>query len=343
MNEQNASAIEVRSLWQVFGHDPKKALADALNSNDPGAALAASDHIAAVRDASLSIAPGELFVIMGLSGSGKSTLVRCISRLVEPTAGSVSIEGQDILSASKTDLIKLRREKIGMVFQHFGLFPHLSVIDNVAYPLKVQGIARKDRHARAAEMIDMVGLKGREGAFPRELSGGQRQRVGIARSLAGECTVWLLDEPFSALDPLIRRQLQDEFLEISAKLNTTIVFITHDIAEALKLADRIAIMRDGQIVQIGTPTDIVLNPVDDYVRAFSRDIPKGRHMTLSALMEPINGTVPNGPNLAADLSLEDALARCATHLGPVAITDGSGKVVGQLDPSRLTEALAVKV
>jgi len=340
----NAPAIEVEHLWQVFGAQADKALSDAMSGGASPAAAATSLRenglIPAVIDANFSVSAGELFVIMGLSGSGKSTLIRGVSRLVEPTAGTVRIAGEDITAASAKRMIELRRRKLGMVFQHFGLFPHMTVLDNVAFPLKVQGIGRARRYAKAREIIAMVGLEGREDAYPRQLSGGQRQRVGIARSLAGDCEVWFLDEPFSALDPLIRRQLQDEFLGIQEKLKTTIIFITHDIAEALKLADRIAIMRDGVIVQIGTPTEIVLNPTDDYVREFSRDVPRGRHMTLDAVMEPARGDLPPGPPLNAAMTLEDALSRCAAHMGPVPVQDGDGKVVGQLDPSRLTRALA---
>ena len=339
-----ADAIATSGLWQVFGAGAQEALAEQLKtgaaSGDVASALQDRGLIPAVQDATFNVAPGELFVIMGLSGSGKSTLVRCISRLVEPTAGEVMIGGENILTASKKRMIEMRRNTLGMVFQHFGLFPHMSVVDNVAFPLKMNGVKPAARKARAAEVISMVGLEGREDAFPRELSGGQRQRVGIARSLAGNCDVWFLDEPFSALDPLIRRQLQDEFLNIQEKLKTSIVFITHDIAEALKLADRIAIMRDGRIVQIGTPTEIVLNPVDDYVREFSRDIPKGRHMTLAEVMEPFDGADATGPTLSTAMSLEAALADCAMTLDPVAVRDGDGKVVGQVRPEIFAKALA---
>jgi glycine betaine/proline transport system ATP-binding protein len=240
-------------------------------------------------------------------------------------------------------MTELRRTRMGMVFQHFGLFPHMTVLDNVAFPLKVGGMGRKARHEKVMPIIEMVGLKGREAAFPRELSGGQRQRVGIARSLAGDCSVWFLDEPFSALDPLIRRQLQDEFLEIRQRLNTTIVFITHDITEALKLADRIAIMRDGVIVQIGTPTEIVLNPVDSYVREFSKDVAKGRHARVGSVMRADAGDVgPDDPGLRSDMTLEAALASCMSLYEPVPVRDGDGKVVGMVHPGDLAKALQVE-
>lgn len=339
------AAISVAGLWQVFGSDPKAALAEAKGSDAAETAerLAEKGYITAVRDATFDVAPGELFVIMGLSGSGKSTLIRGISRLIEPTAGRVSMNGEDILAASKHRMTELRRTKMGMVFQHFGLFPHMSVIDNVAFPLRVSGMGRAARRDKVRPIIEMVGLAGREEAYPRELSGGQRQRVGIARSLAGDCSYWFLDEPFSALDPLIRRQLQDEFLDIRKRLNTTILFITHDIAEALKLADRIAIMRDGAIVQIGTPAEIVLNPVDDYVREFSRDVVKGRHAHVSSVMrtEPIE-VGPDDPGLSPEMTLEQALASCMSLYEPVPVKDGDGKVIGAVHPQDLARALTVE-
>ncbi|NNK79733.1 MAG: betaine/proline/choline family ABC transporter ATP-binding protein [Litoreibacter sp.] len=343
------AAIATKGLWQVFGANAKTALGEALKeaentgatSEDVALGLRDKGLIPAVQDASFEVQSGELFVIMGLSGSGKSTLIRCISRLVEPTAGEVLIDGENILEASKRRMTELRRDKLGMVFQHFGLFPHMSVAENVAFPLKMQGAKASARRSRAEEVIRLVGLEGREDAYPRELSGGQRQRVGIARSLAVNPDIWFLDEPFSALDPLIRRQLQDEFLSIQASLSKSIVFITHDIAEALKLADRIAIMRDGRIVQIGTPTEIVLNPVDDYVREFSRDIPKGRHMTLASVMDPLNGTPPaqDGPALNTTMTLDDALANCALTFEPIPVRDGDGKIVGVVRPEMFARAL----
>ena len=229
--------ISCRHVWKIFG-----------------------DCVPAACDVSFDVHPGEIFVIMGLSGSGKSTVVRCLSRLVEPTAGEVLVDGQNILTLSETELIELRRHRMGMVFQNFGLMPHMTVLENVAYPLRVQGVGRAERLSRARENIDLVGLSGRENSYPRELSGGMQQRVGIARSLAVKPDVWFLDEPFSALDPLIRRQMQDEFLRLQSLLRKSIVFITHDFLEALRLADRIAIMHDGQNVQIGTSAE--LSPAD---------------------------------------------------------------------------------
>ncbi|HUQ91472.1 MAG TPA: betaine/proline/choline family ABC transporter ATP-binding protein, partial [Bryobacteraceae bacterium] len=251
---------------------------------DVGGRRAGNHHLAAVADASFDIHTGEIFVIMGLSGSGKSTLIRCLSRLIEPTSGEVLLDGRNLLKASPRELTLLRRHAMGMVFQNFGLLPHLTVLDNVAFPLRIQGRATAERQMRAREMIDLVGLQGREGSFPHELSGGQQQRVGIARSLAVGPELWFLDEPFSALDPLIRRQMQDEFLRLQRLLRKTIVFITHDIVEAFRLADRLAIMREGRIIQIGRPANIVLNPADSYVAQFTEDVPLYRVITAGDLM-----------------------------------------------------------
>lgn len=345
---EQKNAITCRNVWQVFGLGAERALSDALSQHktlDAAAeALRAQGLVPAVQDANFEVKEGELFVIMGLSGSGKSTLVRCISRLLDASHGQILIEGEDIVAASSKRLIELRRNKLGMVFQHFGLFPHMSVVDNVAYPLRVQGLRRKAREAKARDVITLVGLDGYEDRFPRELSGGQRQRVGIARSLVTDCSVWFLDEPFSALDPLIRRQLQDEFLHIQAKLKTTIVFITHDINEALKLADRIAIMRDGKIVQIGTPSDIVLNPVDEYVSEFTKDVAKGQHARVASVMTEDNGMVHGGddPGLRADMTLDAALARCMDLYDPVPVRDRDGGVIGVVNPADLAAALQVE-
>jgi glycine betaine/proline transport system ATP-binding protein len=241
----------------------------ASSGGNPGdEAIAAAGLIGAVRDVSLDVAAGEIFVIMGLSGSGKSTLVRCMSRLVEPSAGEILFNGRDLLAASPREMIEIRRHRMGMVFQHFALLPHLSVLGNVGFPLEVQGVPRAKREERAREMVELVGLAGREADYPHQLSGGQQQRVGIARSLAVEPELWFLDEPFSALDPLIRREMQNEFMRLQATLQKTIVFITHDVDEAIRLADRIAIMRDGRIVQFGSARDLYDAPVNRYVADF---------------------------------------------------------------------------
>ncbi|MGV6805237.1 MAG: quaternary amine ABC transporter ATP-binding protein [Ruegeria sp.] len=347
MTDANTPAIACQSLWQVFGQGAEKALTDALsrsgNDADNAAAyLRDQGLIPAVQDANFEVRDGELFVIMGLSGSGKSTLIRCISQLLPGTGGEIRIDGENVIGAPKKQLTELRRKKLGMVFQHFGLFPHMTVAENVAYPLRVQGVGRKERLERAQEVISLVGLEGREDSFPRQLSGGQRQRVGIARSLAVNPDIWFLDEPFSALDPLIRRQLQDEFLRIQATLKKSIVFITHDIQEALKLADRIAIMRDGKIVQIGTPTDIVLRPVDDYVREFSKDVAKGQHAKVASVMKEEDAERgPDDPGLTTTMTLDAALARCMELYEPVPVHDASGAIVGTVHPSDLAAALQV--
>ncbi len=345
MTDQNstAPAIAVEDLWQVFGENAKSALRDARGAGDDKAIankLKERELIPAVRAANFEVKSGELFVIMGLSGSGKSTLIRCISRLIEPTAGSVRIDGEDILQANEKRLIELRRHKLGMVFQHFGLFPHMTVANNVGFPLKMQGLGKAERRKRALEVLELVGLKGREDTYPRNLSGGQRQRVGIARSLAVNPDIWFLDEPFSALDPLIRRQLQDEFLNIQATLKKSIVFITHDIQEALKLADRIAIMKDGEVVQIGTPEEIVLHPVDDYVAEFSKDVPKGRHGCVENVMtRDIPDNMPDDPGLKVGMTIETALAKCMSLYEPVPVHDANGALVGSVNPSELASAL----
>ncbi len=341
------AAIKCTGVWQVFGANPEKSLEEALERSGGDARKAADDlrsrgYIPAVQDANFEVKEGELFVIMGLSGSGKSTLIRAISCLLDASAGEISLDGEDILKVSKKRMIELRRHKLGMVFQHFGLFPHMTVAENVAFPLKMQGHDRKSRRARALEVINLVGLEGREDAFPRELSGGQKQRVGIARSLAVNPDIWFLDEPFSALDPLIRRQLQDEFLNIQATLKKSIVFITHDITEALKLADRIAIMKDGEIVQIGTPTEIVLHPVNDYVAEFSKDVAKGRHARVASVMDgenPMPENMPDDPGLRAGMTIETALAKCMTLYEPVPVRDDAGELAGFVRPGALAAAL----
>jgi len=260
-------------------------------------------YIAGVRDVSLDIKRGEMLVIMGLSGSGKSTLVRCFSRLHEITGGTIKVDGQDIMAMNDKDLIDLRRNKMGMVFQSFGLLPHRTVLENVAFPLEMRGQDKHDRRERALEVIKLVGLEGREEYFPRELSGGQQQRVGIARSLAIEPDIWFLDEPFSALDPLIRREMQDEFLRLQDLLGKTIVFITHDFDEALRLADRIAIMKDGSIEQCDTPDQIVLHPATPYVRKFTEDIEKSRVVHARVLAVPMNSHVPEGEPIRAGATI----------------------------------------
>ncbi|KGM87534.1 glycine betaine/L-proline transport ATP binding subunit [Roseovarius mucosus DSM 17069] len=331
--------ISCRNVWKLFGPSPEAYLRGL--TGDPGfEVIRQAGYISAVRDVSLDIARGEMLVIMGLSGSGKSTLVRCLSRLIEITGGTVSVEGQDIGALSETQLIELRRNKMGMVFQSFGLLPHRTVLENVAFPLEMRGQDRATRRKRALEVIDLVGLGGREDYFPRELSGGQQQRVGIARSLAIEPDIWFLDEPFSALDPLIRREMQDEFLRLQGMLGKTIVFITHDFDEALRLADRIAIMKDGAVEQCDTPDQIVLNPATDYVRKFTEEIEKARVVHAAGLARPINGVMPEGLPVAGKSTIR-ALARQLIddprEMLPVA--DEAGRVTGVLSRKEALDVL----
>ncbi len=327
--------LACRNLWKVYGPQAERlARGDGLFAGDRATAcerLRADGHIPAVIDANFDVHLGEIFVIMGLSGSGKSTLVRCLSRLIEPSAGQVLLDGEDLLSASPQRLIELRRRAMGMVFQHFGLLPHLNVLDNVAFPLRVQGRPPEERYARAREMIALVGLEGRERSFPHQLSGGQQQRVGLARSLAVGPALWFLDEPFSALDPLIRRQMQDEFLRLQKMLSKTIVFITHDMQEAFRLADRIAIMRQGEIIQIGRPADIVRAPADDYVARFVEDIPLVRVMLARDIMQPVNGGGAGRIDaVEPNATVEDLLARLAGGSSGFRVTDG-GAALGAID------------
>ena len=318
----------------------------ARHDNNPSdAALATGNYIGAVRRANLDIYPGEIFVIMGLSGSGKSTLVRCMSRLHDPTHGEILFDGRDLSRVGKKELIRIRRHKMGMVFQHFGLLPHRNVLENVAFPLEVQGKSKRKRTERAKEIIDLVGLQDRIDNMPHELSGGEQQRVGIARSLAVEPEVWFLDEPFSALDPLIRSEMQDEFLRLQRLLHKTIVFITHDFDEAIRLADRIAIMKDGEIVQIGAPEELLINPADDYVAEFTSRIPRGKVISAQAVMEPL----PHPEAVALDggdaviISCETTIDECAqcvlTEKKPVAVSDSDGKIVGCLDRKTVIETI----
>ncbi len=296
-------------------------------------ALQEAGLIGAVRDVDLEVREGESFVIMGLSGSGKSTLVRCMSRLIEPTSGEILFNGENLLEASAERMVQIRRHHMGMVFQHFALLPHMTVLENVAFPLEVQGLNRRSREERAAKMVDLVGLAGREGFYPRELSGGQQQRVGIARSLAVEPELWFLDEPFSALDPLIRREMQDEFLRLQSVLQKTIVFITHDFDEAIRLADRIAIMKDGAVVQIGSPEDLVLNPATDYVAEFTRSVAKAKVMRAASLMRPLNDQLPAetlGPEVALKATIAEIAPLLEQGINTLCVIDDAGKPQGLL-------------
>ncbi|HWA44477.1 MAG TPA: betaine/proline/choline family ABC transporter ATP-binding protein [Hypericibacter adhaerens] len=338
--------LSCRNLWKVYGANADSFFPDregkVADAAQQARQIRDSGHVVAVGDASFDVHQGEIFIIMGLSGSGKSTIVRCLSRLVEPTAGHVFFNGADLLKASREALTDIRRHKMGMVFQNFGLMPHLNVIDNVAFPLKVQGMAPQARLQRAAEMLELVGLKGRERSYPSQLSGGQQQRVGIARSLAVEPELWFLDEPFSALDPLIRRQMQDEFLRLQKLLHKTIVFITHDFLEALRLGDRIAIMKDGAVVQIGTPSEVVTRPADAYVAEFTRDVPRVKVITAQDVMTPVASEVEIGGTVPMHLSLEMVIPRFESAVEALACTDESGEVRGHITAQGVLAALAAE-
>ncbi len=330
--------LACREVWKLFGEGGERFLAGRAAA--PGLAeIQAAGLIGAVRQANIEVREGEIFVIMGLSGSGKSTLVRCLSRLIEPTAGEIIFEGQDLLRASEREMIRIRRHKMGMVFQHFALLPHLTVLQNVAFPLEVQGVARAAREARAREVIELVGLSGREAYYPRELSGGQQQRVGIARSLAVEPEIWFLDEPFSALDPLIRREMQDEFLRLQSVLRKTIVFITHDFDEAIRLADRIAIMKDGAVIQIDTPEQLVLTPADAYVAEFTKHIPRAKVLTVRAVMRPGAPLGETAGQVAAGDRIEAVADRVEAADRPFAVVDEAGEVVGAIDGRAVIDTL----
>ena len=338
-----AVKLSCRHVWKVFGDDVES-LFSAGASGD-AATFEQAGYITAVRDASFDVYEGEIFVIMGLSGSGKSTLLRCMTRLIEPSAGEIFFETQDLMKASEAELIELRRHKMGMVFQHFALLPNRNVLGNVALPLEVQGIGRHEREERAMEVIKLVGLDGRESYYPRELSGGQQQRVGIARSLAAEPDVWFLDEPFSALDPLIRREMQDEFMRLQNVLHKSIVFITHDFEEAIRLADRIAIMKDGEIIQIGTPEQLVLNPATDYVEEFTQGIPRAKVLSAQALMHEAgadadvgkySGTVQAASTI--DSQLDQILN--ADRGAVLAVLNDQGETIGALSREVVVDLLA---
>ena len=301
LNGDNGStAISVKSVWKVFGDRPERALSAEHSGKDKSDILEELGCVVALQDVNFDVKRGETFVIMGLSGSGKSTMVRCLIRLIEPTTGEISIDGENITDMSDRALIEFRRNKIAMVFQHYGLMPHRTVLDNACWGLEVQGLGKSTRYSRTREVIDLVGLSGWEDAYPRQLSGGMQQRVGLARALAVDTDIMLMDEPFSGLDPLIRRQMQDELLRLQDELQKTIVFITHDLNEALKLGDRIAIMHDGMVAQIGSPEDIVLRPEDEYVGEFTQDVRLESVLTATKVMVPPKATLMGhqGPRAA---------------------------------------------
>jgi len=330
----NNYEISCRNIWKIFGPHPQQTKQN-LNPNlSQAEILEQTGHVVAVKDVSFGVQKGQTFVVMGLSGSGKSTLVRCISRLIEPTSGQVVIDGEDLMAMNEKQLRDLRRRKISMVFQHFGLFPHRKIIDNAAYGLEVQGVDKAARHAKAQQVLELVGLGGWENHYPEELSGGMQQRVGIARALAVDPEILLFDEPFSALDPLIRREMQDELVNLQKMMQKTIIFITHDFLEAVKLGDHIAIMKAGEVVQIGTPDQVIMNPVNNYVQEFTKDVPRSRVLAARSLMKACEVVV----------SENDAPEHCLSMLqsknSPVAFVQReNGKFAGICLPEQIDAAV----
>ena len=319
--------FSVRNLWKVFGHKAARIPTDPEMASLTGPEiLERTGCVAAVRDMNFDVAKGEVFVVMGLSGSGKSTLVRCLTRLIEPTAGQVMLSGQDIMTSSGSALRDIRRKRISMVFQHFGLLPHRSVLDNVAYGLQVRGMGKLERYKRAQEVIELVGLQGYERRFPDQLSGGMQQRVGLARALAGDPDVLLFDEPFSALDPLIRRDMQAEVIRLHRDMGKTMIFITHDLSEALKLGDRILIMRHGELVQIGTGDELVGAPADDYVADFVSEVPKADVLTLKWIAQPALNLDATAVTMPANTVIRDAIPMVMGSSQPIRVVNGEQTV-----------------
>ncbi|WP_346766645.1 glycine betaine/L-proline ABC transporter ATP-binding protein [Nocardioides sp. JQ2195] len=340
--ETGAAALSVRGLWKIFGSRADRII------GTPDADLSRAELkektgcVVGVKDVSFEVAPGEVFVVMGLSGSGKSTLVRCLTRLIEPTAGQVEIGGMDVTAANPAGLRAMRRTQVSMVFQHFGLLPHRQVIDNIAYGLEIRGVPKKVRRQQAAEVVDLVGLTGYGSSYPDQLSGGMQQRVGLGRALAGDPAMMLFDEPFSALDPLIRRDMQNEVIRLQEELKKTMVFITHDLSEALKLGDRILIMRDGEVVQIGTPDEVVGAPADDYVRDFTSDVPRSHVLTLKWVMrDPRPDDSNEGPVMSSDTIVRAAAQAALASDHPVRVID-DGKLVGIVDDDAILRVVVAE-
>ena len=339
-NTHNNPVIKCESVYKIFGNNAKNLLenskgqVDAKTFQDAGC-------IVGVNNASFEVNKGEMLVVMGLSGSGKSTLLRCISRLTDATSGKIFIDGENLLEMNSRQLIELRRNKMGMVFQSFALLPHKTVLENIAFPLMMKKTGTEKSIKKALEMVELVGLKGRENYFPRELSGGQQQRVGIARSLAIEPDIWFLDEPFSALDPLIRKEMQDEFLRLQGVLNKTIMFVTHDFDEALRLADRIAIMKDGIIEQLDTPDNIVLNPATEYVQKFTQDIPREKVLKIESIMEAINPNSSQSLTISKNAIIETVAESILNSKETLTVIDpkNNNEIVGSLNPSKVVKVL----
>ncbi len=329
--------LSAQNVWKIFGPRPEAALSLARTGGSRSEILSGTGCTIAVRDVTFGVAPGETFVVMGLSGSGKSTLIRCLARLTDVTEGRVEIDGTDFTAMASDALREMRRRKLSMVFQHFGLLPHRRVIDNVAYGLEIQHMPKRERHAKAMEVLTLVGLEGWENHYPQQLSGGMQQRVGLARALAVDPEILFFDEPFSALDPLIRRDMQDELLKLQASMHRTLVFITHDFAEAIKLGDRIAIMRDGEFDQVGTAAEIVTDPATDYVREFTKDIPKAKVLCARDVMQP--DFAENGARVESSTLVEDIVPMLLSGLEDVVVVDEAGKPIGGIDRAAVATVL----
>ena len=340
VDTETAATLSGVGLYKVFGPKPDRALAMAEEGASRDEILKATNNTVAVRDVSFEVAPGETFVVMGLSGSGKSTLVRCIARLIDVTSGQVSLNGEDLTAMGDKELREVRRKNMSMVFQHFGLFPHRRVIDNIAYGLEVQGVPRVTRHEKAREVLEVVGLAGWGDHYPQELSGGMQQRVGLGRALAVEPDVLFFDEPFSALDPLIRRDMQDELLRLQAEMQRTIMFITHDFDEAIRLGDRIAIMKDGEFDQVGTALELLANPATDYVREFTEDVSRSKVLTAWSVMKPHTGETITA-TVDVDRSVDEFLSVLLGAADEIGVKDAAGSIVGVVDRAAVIELLAV--
>jgi glycine betaine/proline transport system ATP-binding protein len=340
VSETRADAtVSCRGVWKVYGPHPERVVGSEDASLPRAELLAKTGCVAAVRDVGFDVGAGEVFVVMGLSGSGKSTLIRMINRLHDPTSGQILIDGEDVLVLSQERLRELRRHKISMVFQHFGLLPHRRIVDNVSYGLEVQGVDKAERIERAREVIEVVGLGGWGDHYPEELSGGMQQRVGLARALATDPEIMLFDEPFSALDPLIRRDMQDEVVRLQRELRKTMIFITHDLMEALKLGDRIAIMKDGHFVQVGTPEEIVAQPADDYVADFTKDVPRAHVLTARSIMRAVDGDGHgDGPTVQAGTVVQELIPMVASADATIRVVEGD-TVIGLVDRAAVMASL----
>ena len=345
--DSSSSAIKIENVWKVFGNTSKEAM-DAIQNQriSKNEALEKYNSVIGVSDVSFEVNQGEIFCVMGLSGSGKSTLVRHINRLLEPTSGKIFINGQDVMTLDRENLQELRNKKIGMVFQNFALMPHRSVVDNIAMPLEIRGISKNDRLDAANKILDIVELQGWGNKFAHELSGGMQQRVGLARALAADPDFLLMDEPFSALDPLIRRQLQSEFIKLSKQMKKTTVFITHDLDEAVRVGHRIAIMRDGKVIQIGTPEEIVLNPADDYVADFVKGISRLKVVQAKSIMQTVgsfesqNGKIQNDFEIVDEHDLLSKLIETSKSKDkPIVVQNNQKQIIGVITQSDLLKAV----